>query len=75
MVLIQVIVISSEGELQALQTSASGRLLVLEAALTWCRLFASPHPSLVVTQSEASLFYQQGNIMRGRMLTMLVMPS
>ena len=35
--MMQVIVISSEGELQALQTSANGRLLVLEAALTWCR--------------------------------------
>ena len=29
--------ISSEGELQTLQTSANGRLLILEAALTWCR--------------------------------------
>ena len=33
----QVIVISSEGELQSLKTSANGRLLVLEAAVSWCR--------------------------------------
>ena len=44
----QVVVISSEGELQTLQTSANGRLLILEAALTWCRpckgLQVSPQP-------------------------------